>query len=175
MTGDRLKEIGLFESLGDEGRAEFAAASEEVRFSPGEAIIEEGTEPDSMYVLLSGRAEVYRRVRGGVEERLAAIDADDGGAVVGERGLLRPSPASATVRAVDAVEAVRIPRQVFRRMIEAGHPAAYELAYRISRTLARRLVQLDEEAARAIRRLEDRPQDAELEVFRDRLITEWSV
>ena len=43
----------------------------------------------------------------------------------GERGLLGESGASATVMAVDEVEAIRIPRDTFRRMVAEGRPAAF--------------------------------------------------
>ena len=93
---------------------------------------------------------------------------------MGERGLLGESGASATVRAVDGVEAIKIPRDTFRRMVEEGRPAAFKLSYRIARTLARRLTRLDEEVVEAIRELESRG-ETDVEAFRDRLITDWSV
>ena len=58
--------------------------------------------------------------------------------------------------AVDEVEAIRIPRATFRRMVAEGRPAAFKLSYRIARTLARRLTRLDEEVVEAIRELENR-------------------
>ena len=93
---------------------------------------------------------------------------------MGERGLLGESGASATVMAIDEVEAIRIPRATFRRMVAEGRPAAFKLSYRIARTLARRLTRLDEEVVEAIRELENRG-ETDMEAFRDRLITDWSV
>ena len=55
-----------------------------------------------------------------------------------------------------------------------GRPAAFKLSYRIARTLARRLTRLDEEVVEAIRELESRG-ETDVEAFRDRLITDWSV
>ena len=45
---------------------------------------------------------------------------------------------------------------------------------RIARTLARRLTRLDEEVVEAIREIENRG-ETDMEAFRDRLITDWSV
>jgi hypothetical protein len=59
-------------------------------------------------------------------------------------------------------------------MISEGRPAAFRLSYRISRTLAHRLTRLDEEVIEAIRDLERRG-ETDLEAFRDRLITDWTV
>jgi CRP/FNR family transcriptional regulator, cyclic AMP receptor protein len=174
MVEDRLQGVRFFEFLTEEERAEFAEGSELVAFEPGEVIIEEGGEPGSLFVLTSGRVEVSKRIAGGRERLLAEIEATGERTVVGERGLLGESGASATVRAASRVEAVKIPRATFRRMISEGRPAAYKLSYRIARTLARRLTRLDEEVVEAIRELERRG-ETDLEAFRDKLITDWAV
>jgi CRP/FNR family transcriptional regulator, cyclic AMP receptor protein len=174
MMEETLRGIRFFEFLTEEEREEFAEAAESVSFGPGENIIEEGAEQESLYVLLSGAVEVSKSLPGGRSRLLAEIDASRGRTVVGERGLLGESGASATVRAVDEVEAIRIPRDTFRRMVVEGRPAAFKLSYRIARTLARRLTRLDEEVVEAIRELENRGQ-TDMEAFRDRLITDWSI
>ena len=94
--------------------------------------------------------------------------------MVGERGLLGESGASATVRATGEVGGIKIPRETFRRMVSEGRPAAFKLSYRIARTLAQRLTRLDEEVVEAIRELERRG-ETDVEAFRDRLITDGSV
>ena len=169
-----LQGARFFEFLTEEEREEFVEASEPVSFRAGEDVIEEGGRPDGLFVLTSGRVEVRKRLPGGGSRLLAEIDAADGPTVVGERGLLGESGASATVRAVGTVEAIKVPREAFRRMVAEGRPAAFKLSYRIARTLARRLTRLDEEVVRAIRDLESRGQ-TDVEAFRDRLITDWSV
>src|SRR5829696_4151751 len=139
MMEETLQGIRFFEFLTEEEREEFAEASEPVSFGPGQNIIEEGANQESLFVLISG-----------------AVEASRGRTVIGERGLLGESGASATVRAVDEVEAIRIPRDNFRRMVAEGRPAAFKLSYRIARTLARRLTRLDEEVVGAIRKIETR-------------------
>jgi CRP/FNR family transcriptional regulator, cyclic AMP receptor protein len=174
MIEETLRGIRFFEFLTEEEREEFAEASEPVSFGPGENIIEEGAEQESLFVLLSGAVEVRKGLPGGRSRLLAEIDASRGRTVVGERGLLGESGASATVVAVDEVEAIEIPRDTFRRMVAEGRPAAFKLSYRIARTLARRLTRLDEEVVEAIREIENRG-ETDMEAFRDRLITDWSV
>src|SRR5215208_3178818 len=173
MMEEMLQGVRFFEFLTEEEREEFAEASEPVSFGPGEKIIEEGEDQGSLFVLVSGAVEVRKGLPGG-SRLLAEIDASRGRTVVGERGLLGVSGASATVRAVDEVEAIRIPRHTFRRMVAEGRPAAFKLSYRIARTLARRLTRLDEEVVEAIREIENRG-ETDMEAFRDRLITDWSV
>jgi len=171
---DKLQGVRFFEFLTEEEREEFAEVSEPVSFRPGEDLIEEGAEPGSLFVLVSGTVEVRKGLPGGKSRQLAEIDAMRERTVVGERGLLGEKGASATVRAVGEVEAISIPRDTFRRMVEEGRPAAFKLSYRIARTLARRLTRLDDEVVEAIRELESRG-ETDMEAFRDRLITDWSV
>ena len=174
MTEEALQGVRFFEFLTEEEREEFAEVSEPVSFGTGENIIEEGAEPGSLFVLLSGTVEVRKSLPGGRSRLLAEVDAARERTVVGERGLLGETGASATVRAVGEVEAIRIPRDTFRRMVAEGRPAAFKLSYRIARTLARRLTRLDDEVVEAIRELESRG-ETDVEAFRDRLITDWSV
>jgi len=174
MLEETLQGVRFFEFLTEEEREEFAEASEPVSFGPGENIIEEGADQGSLFVLVSGAVEVRKGLRVGGSRLLAEIDASRGRTVVGERGLLGESGASATVRTVGEVEAIRIPRETFRRMVQEGRPAAFKLSYRIARTLARRLTRLDEEVVEAIRELENKG-ETDIEAFRDRLITDWSV
>ncbi len=171
---DGLQGVRFFEFLTEEEREEFAEVAEPVSFGAGEVIIEEGVGQGSLFVLASGTVEVRKDLPGGGSRVLAEIDASRGRTVVGERGLLGESAASATVRAVDGVEAVKIPRDTFKRMVDEGRPAAFKLSYRIARTLARRLTRLDEEVVEAIRKIESKG-EADVEAFRDRLITDWSV
>ena len=169
-----MQGVKFFEFLTEEEREEFADASEPVSFQAGEDVIEEGARPVGLFVLTSGRVEVRKRLPGGGSRLLAEIDASDGPTVVGERGLMGESGASATVRAAGPVEAIKVPREAFRRMVAEGRPAAFKLSYRIARTLARRLTRLDEEVVETIRELERRG-ETDLEAFRDKLITDWAV
>ncbi|HSK99615.1 MAG TPA: cyclic nucleotide-binding domain-containing protein [Rubrobacteraceae bacterium] len=171
---ERLGQVRLFEFLTEEEREEFVEGSELVVFMPGETIIAEGGEPGGLFVLTSGRVEVRKRLPTGRDRLLAEIEAAVERTVVGERELLGESGASASVRAMSRVEAVKVPRETFQRMISEGRPAAFRLSYRIARTLAQRLTRLDEEVVEAIRDLE-REGDADLEAFRDRLVTDWAL
>ncbi len=171
---ETLQGVRFFEFLTEEEREEFAGASEPVSFGPGENIIEEGAEQESLFVLVSGKVEVRKGLPAGRSRLLAEIDTSSGRTVVGERGLLGESGASATVRTISEVEAIKIPRNTFRRMVAEGRPAAFKLSYRIARTLARRLTRLDEEVVEAIREIENRG-ETDMEAFRDRLTTDWSV
>lgn len=173
MDGDSQLNVDFFHFLSDEERVEFADMAELVVFAPGETLIEEGAKPSSLFVLTSGEVEVWKRIPGHDDRLLAVLDATNE-RTVGERGLLADSRTSATVRAKGEVEAVKIPRDKFQAMIREGRPAAYKLAYHISCILAHRLRRLDEEVVETIRELDYR-RETDLDVFRDKLITEWSL
>jgi CRP/FNR family cyclic AMP-dependent transcriptional regulator len=174
MVEEGLQGVRFFEFLTEEEQEEFLEGSELVAFESGEVIIEEGGGTHDLFVLTSGRVDVRKSISGGREWLLAEIDATSERTVVGERGLLGESGASATVRAASRVEAIKIPREAFRRMVSEGRPAAFKLSYRIARTLARRLTRLDEEVVETIRELESSG-EVDLEAFRDKLITDWAV
>ena len=174
MEDKGTRDVGFFEFLSEEERAEFARVVENTIFEPGEILIEEGAEPASLFVLLSGQVEVNKRVPGRSDRLLAVLEATDGRAIVGERGLLSDSEASATVRAKERVEAVKMPRERFQAMIREGRPAAYKLAYQIARILAERIARLDEEVVEVTREIERRGA-TDLDAFRDKLLTEWTI
>jgi CRP/FNR family transcriptional regulator, cyclic AMP receptor protein len=174
MVEEGLQGVRFFEFLTEEEQEEFLEGSELVAFESGEVIIEEGGETHDLFVLTSGRVDVRKSILGGRDCLLAEIDATNERTLVGERGLLGESGASATVRAASRVEAIKIPREAFRRMVSEGRPAAFKLSYRIARTLARRLTRLDEEVVETIRELESSG-EVDLEAFRDKLITDWAV
>ena len=174
IVEEGLRGVKFFEFLTEEEQEEFREGSEPVTFEPGEVIIEESGETHDLFVVTSGRVEVRKSISGGRERLLAEIDATSERTVVGERGLLGESGASATVRAASRVEAIRIPRETFRRMVSEDRPAAFKLSYHIACTLARRLTRLDEEVVETIRELERRG-ETDLEAFRDKLITDWAV
>jgi DUF917 family protein len=51
---------------------------------------------------------------------------------------------------------------------------AYKVAYEIGRTLAEKMAQTDESIAKVVAKLEDAESDRDFDVFRDKLIREWS-
>ncbi|WP_240432606.1 Crp/Fnr family transcriptional regulator [Rubrobacter indicoceani] len=172
---ESLRGTELFAGLSDDELSEFCENAEAVEFAPGERLIEEGREPGCMYVMTTGIVEVVKKVPRG-ERKLATLAAAGRPTVVGERGLLLASDAdegaSASVRAQSRVEAVRLSRKRFKGMIRAESPAAFKVSHAISKTIAERLVRLDEEVVSAVRELESRG-ETDLEAFRDRLVTDW--
>ena len=87
-------------------------------FEPGQTVFSEGELGDRVYILLSGRAEVVRRHSNGkspaeesvAEESLAVLGA---GQFFGEMALLASAPRNATVRCLEPMTVLSIPKREF--------------------------------------------------------------
>lgn len=130
-----LSQLDLFAPFSPEQRAELARSAVERRFGRGEALIREGEQGETFYVIASGEVAV---ARGGTEvARLTR------GAYLGEMSLLTGEPRSATVIATTDVTVVELDRHAFAQHF-SSHP---ERAQQLSEVLATRRSQLDAIAA----------------------------
>lgn len=167
-----LAGVPYFRHLSYEEREELEQLLEPASFAAGETVFEEGGPEERLYVITSGTLEVYKEVIAGRRQRLATVEAPT---VVGEMGLLTEPRAAASVEAKTPVEAQGIDRDRLLEMLDADSPAACKVLYEIGRTLAQRMDRTDAAIAEIIARLEGDGQDPrDVEVFRDRLIQEWS-
>ncbi len=108
-----LRDIPFFANLSDDDLAAVTAVGDTVGFEAGSAIVEEGQPGDAMFVVLAGQAEVEV---GGRFHRLGPGD------FFGEMALITSKRRSATVKATQAVEALRIPADGFQAFL-MEHPA----------------------------------------------------
>ncbi|HEY2958640.1 MAG TPA: Crp/Fnr family transcriptional regulator [Actinomycetota bacterium] len=95
-----LERTPLFAGLDREDLQKVLGTGQLVSFEPGQAIVERGLRGDAMYVIVSGAAEVDV---GGRFHRLERGD------FFGEMAVLASERREATVKAVEPVEALRIP------------------------------------------------------------------
>jgi CRP-like cAMP-binding protein len=95
-----LEHAPLFAGLDREQLEKVLATGHRASFEPGQAIVERGDPGDAMYIIMSGAAEVDV---GGRFHRL------EQGAFFGEMAVLAGKRREATVKAVEHVEALRIP------------------------------------------------------------------
>jgi CRP-like cAMP-binding protein len=108
-----LRDIPFFANLSDDDLAAVMAIGDEVSFDTGAAIVEEGQPGDAMFVVVAGQAEVDV---GGRFHRLGPGD------FFGEMALITAKRRSATVKASQPVEALRIPADGFQAFL-MEHPA----------------------------------------------------
>jgi len=168
-----LRDVPIFKQLDEDERAEFEELAEPMSFEAGQRILEEGAPEGWLYLLTSGTVEVYKKVLPGRRQRLATLEAPT---VIGEMGLLTEPRATASVEAMTRVEAHGLGRDLLLEMLDADSPAACKLVYEIGRTLAERVAATNETVAEVISRLEntDARESEEVDVFRDRLVQDWS-
>ncbi len=105
-------------------------------FRKGQALFHQGGTSDRVVVLLSGRVKVSSVTEEGKEIVLAFRGPGD---LLGELSALDGEPRSATVEAIEPVEALAIPAADFRSFL-IGHP---EVALLLLRMLSRRLRDAD--------------------------------
>jgi small-conductance mechanosensitive channel/CRP-like cAMP-binding protein len=96
----------LFADLSEHQRQVLVEASQPLCFGPGEVIVREGEEGDSLYVLLGGRVEVSKDLEG---RQLVVRQLGDSD-VFGEMTLFLDAPRSATVRALEECRLLRVSR-----------------------------------------------------------------
>lgn len=126
-----LRQIPLFAEIAPSKLKFLAFACDRVLFAPGEFITRQGDQSDGAYLILQGAAEVLSPDQVG-EVPIAQLGVNS---FFGEAVLLHNKPAAATIRAKSKIEALKISRQLFNRVM-SEFP---EIAIQIMRALAARL------------------------------------
>jgi CRP-like cAMP-binding protein len=121
-----LERTPLFAGLDREHLEDVVRVGRRVSYQPGQAIVERGDPGDAMYVVVSGAAEVDV---GGRYHRLERGD------FFGEMAVLAGQPREASVKAVEPLEALRIPADDFQAFL-AANP---EIAVGMLKSLVERL------------------------------------
>jgi len=109
---ESLQRIPLFAALSPDDLEGVLQVATRVSYEPGSAVVEQGAPGDAMYVVLSGAAEVDV---GGRFHRLGPGD------FFGEMALVTSRKRMATVKAVEPLEALRVPADDFRAFL-LQHP-----------------------------------------------------
>ena len=136
----QLPAMGLVEPLGDEDRLILSSYGEFLPVQPGQTLIEQGKEQNSLFLVISGNLHVIGQ-QDGRDIFLARIGP---GESIGEVNMFDPADASATVKAVEFSQVWRIDRHMLEEfMNESPLPAAH-LLIGISTMLSRRLRQTTE-------------------------------
>jgi CPA2 family monovalent cation:H+ antiporter-2 len=107
-AANALRSSPFFAELPDEAIEEILSVAQPASFGPGQAIVEEGDAGDGMYIVVGGTAEVDV---GGRFHRLKP------GEFFGEMALITASKRLATVKATEAVEALKISADDFRALL----------------------------------------------------------
>ncbi len=129
---DRLRHCELFRALKDDQLPQLLKAAELQRFETGEALVRQGAEADSFFVLVEGEVAVTID-KGGEPVEIGRVPPP---ASVGEVGLLLGEKRTASLTAVADVQALRFSNRAFEAMFQKipgfGQGLAAGLAQRVN-------------------------------------------
>lgn len=106
-------------------------------FKDGEAIVEEGSMGDAIFLLYSGKIAISTRDRTGGEVTLATLN--ERGSFFGEIALADPGPRSATVKSLGEATLLEVTLEALEAFFEEFPEARVVILRNIARVLARRL------------------------------------
>ena len=126
----------LFHTLDAVSVAHLADQTTLVEVARGEVVMREGELSDCLYLVATGSLEVFRAG----PPASAPIDVLGEGALVGEMGVLLQDRQSLSVRARRDSTLLRMPAEVFTRVLDQHAPVSRQLARRLSGRLKRTTV-----------------------------------
>ena len=142
VLASMLASVPLFSKCTDEQLGILISHATEQIYPAGYILTRQGEAPENLYVLFSGRVRVVEATMDGQAEMLLG---EIGKAeVLGEVGILRDQPRSATVIAVDRTHCLVLRRRDFVKVLVESP----ELANGLLRVLAARLYEADRKLAR---------------------------
>jgi CRP/FNR family transcriptional regulator, cyclic AMP receptor protein len=133
-----LAKAALLRDLPTDTLAQLAAAARRRTYRKGEVIFHEGDAGDSLYVLQSGQVKVVTDAESGGEALFSLLGP---GECFGELSLIDGEPRSATVEALEPVEAVILRRDSFMAVLRA-HPETMERVLLSLTGLVRRITEM---------------------------------
>ncbi len=136
MVSDEIAEIarrrvmanqfaGAIPTLEPKALAKVSSHLTRESFTPNEIVIRQGDDPENFYVIVSGNAEVVNHHPGGDDILLGTLGPGD---YFGEIGLLKNQPRMATVRAIENLEVLSLPREHFEALKDTDHRTAQSIA-----------------------------------------------
>lgn len=144
---------------------------ESEHFEEGELILEQGHVFQAIWLIVRGECEVTRSCGPGDERQLAVLDA---GGVFGEMSFFQKAPHSANVRALTAVDSVRICPEAFEKLKRKNLSAAFGISANLVRLLSDRLRRMDTWTCELVEESNDSRRHDEWQEFQSKLYTDWT-
>jgi CRP/FNR family cyclic AMP-dependent transcriptional regulator len=141
MDAASLRACPLFQTLSSEQVGRIAAIATRREVPGGTALFAEGSTGDEMYVLLSGKVRISKRLPGVGEEALAILEP---GAYFGEMAMVDDSPRSADALAHTSCAVAVLKREELEQLMFIDKDLAYVLLWTFVRTLSVRLREMNE-------------------------------
>ena len=136
-----LRQVPLFAGVAPAKLKLLAFASDRVSYRSGEILFHQGDPGDAAYVILEGKADILADANGG-QIKIAELSDN---AIVGEIAILCDVSRTATVKAAGPLEALRIRKDDFLKLL-ADYP---DMMLEILRSLAQRLTRTTSELTEA--------------------------
>jgi signal transduction histidine kinase len=119
-----LKQVDLFKQYPDKALQAFARSCKEIQLKKGDLLCVEGEEGNSMYVIISGKLEIFKMKK--------IVDVAQPGEYIGEMALIDFKPRSATVKAAIDSIVMKIDEEVFEDHIIQDPRNSYALVKTLS-------------------------------------------
>lgn len=145
---EALRNIPMFANVEPTQLKLLAFTSQRLTFGAGQDLFRLGDMGDSAYIIISGEADVLVD-KEGTEVVVAKAGKNE---IVGEIAILCNVPRTATIRAVTELTALKIPKDLFFRLI-AEFP---DMGVQVMAELARRLHRTTQQLTEALAKLENR-------------------
>jgi CRP-like cAMP-binding protein len=133
---DLLGRIDFIQALSAEARKVLTERARFVEYGPGQAIVRQGEQGDTLYLVARGEVVVRVHIDAG-EREVARLGR---GALFGEMSVLTGEPRTATVVALGDAALLAVDRDAFERIL-SREP---DLAERLAEVIARRRMALDQ-------------------------------
>lgn len=146
-TAELLKRVPLLRTLPEADLLRLADSTRQVSYEADQVVVEMGDAGRSLFVILEGSVQVVYPGRSS-EFELARLGPGD---FFGEMALLNEKPRSATVRALDALRALVLDKDSFRRAVKERPALAVHLLESLSERIRhtdQHISDLSEEALR---------------------------
>lgn len=135
---DALGKAQAFAGLDSEQLRLLAFSSERKTYTDGAVLYESGTEPEGAFVLVSGKLSV-------IDERGDAkpTSVEEPYSTVGEMALILTRPRPTTVKADGPCDVIFVPRQGYRKLLDAYPELARAMANKLQSSLGQFLNALE--------------------------------
>ncbi len=136
-----LRNMPLFSKLHERELLRIMQVAEVLEFAPGEDVVREGDRGDELFIVIEGLLHILRG-----EQVLSEVGP---GEHFGEMALIRSSPRSATVRAMERSELISLRRGDFFAILRKEYELAVKLLWQFLGVLADRLDQTSRDLSSA--------------------------
>lgn len=140
-------EVPIFGGLSPLQAGKLLTHCVERKYGAGETIFEEGDMGKALFLVLTGRVNITKRIKGGQEE--IVLVTLDSGSYFGELALLDTLPRSAGAKALVPTDVLILYKSDFDSLIERRTDIGLPVMQTIARTLSGQLRRMNEELVRS--------------------------